>query len=799
MATTTGTSGADNLVGGSGDDILSGGAGADRLNGGSGNDTLDGGSGFDTVLGGSGSDILIYKAYENQYALSGIFSYSGTQSQTLTGATYSTNGSGFTGYDSYDGGNGSAAGGSKVAGTSDVDTLQIWLNADQLNTPAILDEIKYFRDIWVPAHLNAQTGQADQTFYTFKTLNLQASAVEKVVVLDSTGRVPVTVDIVDASLSDGDNSSLVTFSFLGAVTGFSASDITASHGTITNFTMIDASHYTAKFTADDGYEGQGTVTVAAGSYTDSSGNLGAAGSDTVVIDTKNPTLAINIVDPSLGDVDNSSVVTFTFSEAPGASFGETDIHVSSGLSLTAGSLHVLAGSGGMVYEATVTATDAFTGTATVSVANGDFTDAAGNAGVGGSDSVTIDTENPTLTVNIVDPSLSDNDNSSVVSFTFSEAPGVSFSESDIHLSSGLSLTAGSLHVVAGSGGKVYEATVIATDAFTGNATVSVANGDFADAMGNAGIGGSDSVTIDTENPTLTVEIVDGALSDGHNSSVVTFTFSEAPVGFTAADISATHGTVSNLAATADPLVFTATFTADDGFTGNGSVSVTAGSYTDAALNLGGTGTDSVTIDTQNPTVVVDLDRSTFDDHNNTGTVTFTFSEVPSGFDLADVSVTGGGLSNLQPVVGNPLQYTATFTADDNSTTAVAISVAADKFTDPVGNDNLASNTDTATVDTQNPTVVVDLDRSTFNDHNNTGTVTFTFSEVPSGFDLADVSVTGGGLSNLQPVVGNPLQYTATFTADDNSTTAVAISVAADKFTDPVGNDNLASNTDTATV
>ncbi len=39
MGTTTGTSGADNLVGGSGDDILSGGAGADRLNGGSGNDT----------------------------------------------------------------------------------------------------------------------------------------------------------------------------------------------------------------------------------------------------------------------------------------------------------------------------------------------------------------------------------------------------------------------------------------------------------------------------------------------------------------------------------------------------------------------------------------------------------------------------------------------------------------------------------------------------------------------------------------------------------------------------------------
>src|SRR5690348_4597489 len=105
-----GTSGNDNLVGGSGNDTLSGGAGNDKLNGGSGADTLDGGSGFDTVLGGSGSDILIYKAYENQYVLAGSFSYSGIQTQTLTNATYSTGTGSFTGYDSYDGGNGAATG-----------------------------------------------------------------------------------------------------------------------------------------------------------------------------------------------------------------------------------------------------------------------------------------------------------------------------------------------------------------------------------------------------------------------------------------------------------------------------------------------------------------------------------------------------------------------------------------------------------------------------------------------------------------------------------------------------------------
>ena len=55
--------------------------------------------------------------------------------------------------------------------------------------------------------------------------------------------------------------------------------------------------------------------------------------------------------------------------------------------------------------------------------------------------------------------------------------------------------------------------------------------------------------------------------------MVTFTFSEAPVDFTAADITAVGGTVSGLTLTADPLVYTATFTATDGFSGTGSVTV----------------------------------------------------------------------------------------------------------------------------------------------------------------------------------------------------------------------------------
>src|SRR5438034_1278658 len=94
--------------------------------------------------------------------------------------------------------------------------------------------------------------------------------------------------------------------------------------------MVDATHYTATVTADDGFTGTGTVSLAAGSYSDAAVCLGGAGSHTVTIDTENPTVVVNIVDGALSDGDNSSVVTFAFSEAPGASFTEADIQVSTG-------------------------------------------------------------------------------------------------------------------------------------------------------------------------------------------------------------------------------------------------------------------------------------------------------------------------------------------------------------------------------------------------------------------------------------------------------------------------------------
>src|SRR5436305_7817642 len=190
--TLTGTAGNDTLIGGSGNDTLTGGAGNDFLNGGSGNDTLDGGTGFDTLLGGSGADTLIYKAYQNEYILGGTYTTTGTNTGTLSGGTYYDNGAAltgvttFAGYDSYDGGNGTVR-----TGTAEIDTLQIYVSVQQSNDTAFMqalnNEIANFTNVWLPAHRNAQTGQADQSIYQFQSINLKISAIEKIA--------PVLIDL----------------------------------------------------------------------------------------------------------------------------------------------------------------------------------------------------------------------------------------------------------------------------------------------------------------------------------------------------------------------------------------------------------------------------------------------------------------------------------------------------------------------------------------------------------------------------------------------------------------------------
>ena len=433
----------------------------------------------------------------------------------------------------------------------------------------------------------------------------------------------------------------------------------------------------------------GTNTLAEGGAVIVSGNHflityhgGTDGNDVVLTaDQTPPTVTVTIVDASLSDSNTSSVVNFTFSEA-------TTDFILDDITAVGGAVSNLTGTG-TSYSATFTATDGFSGTGSVTVTANSYTDPAGNLGATGTDDVPIDRLNPTVTVAIVDASLSDTNTSSVVNFTFSEAT-TNFILSDI------TAIGGEVTNLTGMGTS-YSATFTATDGFSGTGSVTVTANSYTDAAGNLGATGTGEVPIDRLNPTVTVAIVDAALSDTNISSVVNFTFSEATTNFLLSDITAVGGAVSNL--TGSDTSYSATFTATDGFSGTGSVTVTANSYTDAAGNLGATGTDDVQVDRFNPSVtsvdVNDLRITSGDAGPAHFVVTVHFSESMTADGSADPAVV------FSPAVGGTLvfasgawsmttvsndTYTATYNVVDLNVTVNSVTVDVTGAKDALGNE-----------------------------------------------------------------------------------------------------------------
>src|SRR5207302_588922 len=141
----------------------------------------------------------------------------------------------------------------------------------------------------------------------------------------------------------------------------------------------------------------------------------------------------------------------------------------------------------------------------------------------------------------------------------------------------------------------------------------------------------------------------------------------------------------------------------------------------------------------------------------TSTVTFTFSEATTDFTASDLTVVGGTISGF---TGSGTSYSATFTADRNSTPLNSINVKTARYHAPAGNTGAAA-ADTVTIDTQNPTLSLHDALPIFSDvAGGTSTVTFTFSEATTDFTASDLTVVGGTISGF---TGSGTSYSATFT------------------------------------
>ncbi|AUT41999.1 retention module-containing protein [Aeromonas sp. ASNIH5] len=429
----------------------------------------------------------------------------------------------------------------------------------------------------------------------------------------------VVVHIVDDQLTVGETSD-VTFTFSEQVTGFELGDLTVVGGTVTGLTSSDGGKtWTATFTPTPGFEGTASVTVNSGNYTDLSGNAGTGGSDRAPVDTSAPSVEVNIVDDKL-TVGETSPVTFTFSEkVTGFELGDLTVVGGTVTGLTTAD-------GGKTWTATFTPTPGFEGTASVTVNSGSYTDLSGNAGTGGSDRAPVDTSAPSVEVNIVDDKLTVGE-TSPVTFTFSEKV-TGFELDDLTVVGG-TVTG----LTTADGGKTWTATFTPTPGFEGTASVTVNSGSYTDLSGNAGTGGSDRAPVDTSAPSVEVNIVDDKLTVGEISPV-TFTFSEKVTGFELDDLTVVGGTVTGLTTADGGKTWTATFTPTPGYTGEASVTVKDGSYTDLNGNVGTGGSDSAAIDTEAtgaPTVVIT------EDVNNDGTISNT--EISGKVDVA-VSLPG---------------------------------------------------------------------------------------------------------------------------------------------------------------
>ena len=307
------------------------------------------------------------------------------------------------------------------------------------------------------------------------------------------------ITISDTALRIGDTAT-VTFTFTEAVSGFTTADVTVPNGALSGLSSGDGGiTWTATLTPDASTTASSNVlTLDYSGITDAAGNAGtgSASSGNYAVDTVRPSLAssITISDTAL-KVGDTATVTFTFNEAI-TGFTIADITADNG-ALS----NLTTGDGGITWTATLTPNANTTDSSnTLTLDYTGIADLVGNAGTGSATSgnYAIDTDAPSVVITSDVATLKIGE-TAIITFTFSEDPGVSFtwdgSSGDVVVSGG------TLSAVSGTG-------LIRTATFTpttntngGTASITVTSATYVDPAGNGGTTGvTPSLTFDTLSP-----------------------------------------------------------------------------------------------------------------------------------------------------------------------------------------------------------------------------------------------------------------------------------------------------------
>ena len=216
----------------------------------------------------------------------------------------------------------------------------------------------------------------------------------------------------------------------------------------------------------------------------------------------------------------------------------------------------------------------------------------------------------------------------------------------------------------------------------------------------------DAVTIDNTAPTLEISADRDLILKGETTTV-TFTFSEEPMGFVEGGVTVAGGTLFGFQVSPEnPAIYTAVFTPDPDAEGTASIEVSA--YQDRAGNTGQAPTPlDVVYDTLTASVTdIDLQLNLAQP-----TVTVTFDDTPADFTIDDIIVTGGALSNLRLAdAGDPLIYVADFTEQAGFNGTFSASVASGTFSDESGNPGEGAGTPVFSINVPSSTGFINKDQ-----------------------------------------------------------------------------------------
>ena len=234
------------------------------------------------------------------------------------------------------------------------------------------------------------------------------------------------------------------------------------------------------------------------------------------------------------------------------------------------------------------------------------------------------------------------------------------------------------------------------------------------------------------------------------------------------------------------------------FSGEGSVSLASGVFSDTAGNSGVGANIAFDIDTVSPTAYISLTKDRLIE-GEYSLLTIEFSEAidAATFDQADLTSSGGTLVDTEEglgLSGDGLTYTAKFTPDSGMEDDILIVLGSD-WSDSAGNlAEVEQSEISLTIDTQAPILNITSDKPT--DYKFTlgddAIITFTFSEAVKNFSASDVTVSGGKLKLFRQSDEEGREFKATFVPEQGISGSASISVSTE-WSDKLGNSATAGN------